>query len=467
MEQHVKKNYHELCKKYSGDDRYDTSDTLDILYKLYPDVEHITWWDGMNLKDKMFVRFQKLKVVDLSGLANLTPEVFFGSSNLLNIQLDSNNVPENIFMYTRNLRSVVIYDTDVFGNILHGLDKLNFADLRLGTGINQDIFQTNINLTSVRVRMIDDVEPNIFKYNPELTSINITCARMSHSIFTGLEKLRSVDICIEHLYIDSEFFRGCDEIRQIHIRATDSLIISSDCLRHLTKLKKIYINAPNNFSLRRNMFKNTPKLQNIEIRGGVVKMDSTIFNCLPLLKHIRLSIKNKKIFNMFDYSSKLTKVQIDAPIDEIPSTLFDCAKKLQEVSICETNLKEIPRGLFKNLSQLQNVIIHHNPKLEHIDEYEFKGKNLLNRITLSENRLTHLGENMFQLPNLECVDIEKNMIEILPLTISKYIDSIYFYDNPIKDFNGDDWYGNNYQSYVAHQKNILKEFNKQRTKSCN
>lgn len=103
---------------------------------------------------------------------------------------------------------------------------------------------------------------------------------------------------------------------------------------------------------------------------------------------------------------------------------------------------KVPEEIFKEFTNLKNLIVNNN-RMQIIEQSTFRGAKLLEVLRMSNNELTELNANVFNMPCLKTLDLGRNRLErIASEAFSGLIalERLYLSDNNLKSIVSDVFY---------------------------
>ena len=222
----------------------------------------------------------------------------------------------------------------------------------------------------------------------------------------------------------------------------------------LLNLRELYLNFNQLTNISHQAFGSVPNLKVLSLYGNRISdLPNTVFRGLPALETISIDRNDLRSldFGMFNDLNLKVLILGQNPLttlfkEGVPLqhyTQFDQnISSVQQISLYQTNLRQVPKNLFRIFPQLLFLELSGSPVrtitdnafegaknlqqlmlmsigLTDINETTFKGlSNNLQELQLSSNKIQRISHKAFQhLSGLQVLGLESNMLTVLPRNV--------------------------------------------------
>ncbi|CAD6994223.1 protein toll [Ceratitis capitata] len=336
---------------------------------------------------------------------------------------------------------------------------MELARYKIECVLHESQGKLNIRITPGKVAKIEceDFNEESYKMLPKLNIGPMKIAQIQHcplpddeqsivELFKrlGIERVNYLAYTIDagNTNITHQQLSGMEQLRNLKLNAKTEIILPNDLFQHLPNL--IWLNlCSNNFTLEEHLLEPLVNLTYLDLgHNFLVDLPAGIFKNQGKLRQLnlwnnRLRKLTKQAFqgahelSFLDLSSneiehlehdvfarlvslKSLNLNMNKLVD-LPPDLFASNKLLKEFRLInnKVQLKTLPRGLFENLTQLEEVTV--TCGLVDLQEDLFDGCTKLANLTLRNNELTTLPDKLLShQKNLYNVDLSHNRLQSLP-----------------------------------------------------
>ncbi len=221
--------------------------------------------------------------------------------------------------------------------------------------------------------------------------------------------------------LDSPYIiENCGNLTSLELYFDDFVEISSDIFTDCKKLKTLEIRSDSLTDLPNNLFENQATLRSLVLWGNKknLKLRVSSFESLKSLSELRLQWMDlSKMEENFFQSLKIKTLDYEGnPSHEFtfPIESLNSQETIEELTIRETNLSEIPETIVPTLRSMKQLKIFSLPHNSIRSVEAFVDLPNVERIDLGHNAIEELPANAFKgCPRLASLDLSWNPIKVL------------------------------------------------------
>lgn len=214
---------------------------------------------------------------------------------------------------------------------------------------------------------------------------------------TSCDKLKEVDFSYNHLKTVSKVFDNCKQLTLIYLEYNKITSVHPDAFNQLKSLQFVWLQSNLFKELPSSLFKANPKIRSVSLRDNTItKLPDETLKALTELQFLYLSRNPLRESQDTDQFSITDRLKI--------------YPKLMTLWLSSTNIAEIEKGTFDELSVL-NILYLDNNKISHLSDDTFANLTKLEELALHNNHLIHIDSQLFdKLVDLQKLRLHNNQI---------------------------------------------------------
>jgi Leucine-rich repeat (LRR) protein len=285
-------------------------------------------------------------------------------------------LPSRTFQYQKKLKEMRLNNNkigQVEAETFHGMESLQILNLR--------------------GNLIDQLEHNSFSSLLSLEELNLGQNRIAEIKSDAFYRLYNLKI----LYLDDNSLNN----------------VPAESFLPLTNLAELFIGVNSFTSLEKNSFEKLKKLTSLSLNGAQLHNISTgAFNGLDSLRVLDLSSNRLTRIPTREMSilHRLEELSIGMNDYEIiPEKAFEGLSNLHQLTIVAANkLVRVQNNAFMENGNLRIIRMTSNEELSQFESTAFHGLPYLKELTLKNNAIESIRENLYEWDNLHVLDLSDN-----------------------------------------------------------
>ena len=299
--------------------------------------------------------------------------------------------------------------------------QLEFIKCNIGF-LNRDSFKNLVNLTHVTIHQ----SKSPLTFNDSL-------------VFQGLPRLSEVNFDDNHIVLlPAGLFANLPKLGTVSLNRNRLLRLPEDLLENSTNVKNFYLVKT---ELVRDVIAKIGQghfgknIRDLQLGGTVIERLVDGFSGLPKLTNLGITFSGvKSIGADILKGTNVGSIALDGnPISVIDENAFrDSKVGTFECKGCQLTSNVTFNGFLKKMTNLYIIRLRNN-QLTRIPKDAFTGLRLLDVIDLSNNSISTIEENPYDLPNCDdttCIQLREN-----PLNCDCHLAWFKLFANTIKDVN--------------------------------
>ncbi|XP_071957217.1 uncharacterized protein [Antedon mediterranea] len=372
---------------------------LKVLHLVNNRINHVDEkaFSTLTQLEELLLSGNNLKAVPIDALNS-------GPRSLIHLCLSDNhitNLPANSFRNISKLRTLCIGGnplTKVPEEALSTCRQLEKLDLSRNsiTEIQDKAFRKLSRLESLRLEFceISTIGQKAFNGMDNLAQLYLKKNRLADvpAALQSLEKLSWLDLSHNHIqYIPDGAFMHNTNLAKIVLDGNDIILVGNGAFINLSKLTVLKLSR----ATKMHMFPNLNGTYNLQ----TIVIDNCGFSEIPedLCKHMK----------------KLTTLELHYNNIKMIPDLSGCTS-LKMINLGKNAITSLDNSPFKNLKNLQDLILHKN-KITHLRNDSLQGLENLLYLDMSNNSIVHIDEGTFvATKNLNDLNLANNEFPKFP-----------------------------------------------------
>ena len=391
------------------------------------------------------------------GLTSLRADDFDGLTSLQYLYLHDNQLaelPEGLFDGLTGLQELYLSGNQLAElpeGVFDGLTSLQWLELSGNqlAALPEGVFDGLTSLQGIWLsgNQLAALPEGLFDGLTSLRGLSLhdnQLAALPEGVFDGLTSLQGLWLSGNQLAALPEgLFDGLTGLQGLYLNNNQLAELPEGLFDGLTSLQELHLNNNHLVGLTANdlLFAGLPSAVNLQLGGQTTSIQTTAIsvcdrtpqvrdaimaagdaaNCAAVgaARVTRLDIAGQGLTSLraddFDGLTSLQEFSLsNNQLAELPEGLFDGLTGLQELYLSGNQLAELPEGLFDGLTSLQWLELSGN-QLAALPEGVFDGLTSLQGIWLSGNQLAALPEGVFDgLTSLRGLSLHDNQLAALP-----------------------------------------------------
>ncbi|XP_052758557.1 leucine-rich repeat neuronal protein 1-like isoform X1 [Galleria mellonella] len=321
---------------------------------------------------RLIIRNNKIKTIDSSMQ-------FY--AELQHLDLSQNhlvNIPTKSFAYQRKLQELHLNH-----NKISSVTNTTFQGLNSLTVLN------------LKRNFLEELTNGVFSTLQRLEELNLGQNRISRiepRAFAGLTALRILYLDDNQLSsVPTTSFSLLGSLAELHVGLNAFTYLPDDAFAGLNKLTVLDLNGAGLVNISGNAFRGLPGLRSLNLVGNKLSVVPTI-QLSGLTRLEELYIGQNDFLTLESHS-------------------FKGLKNLKLLDITGTvQLERVEKGAFEDNVNLETVILANNKKLAVIEDCTLLGLPKLKHVSLKDNAIVTISENVFVGKELRQLDLTDNPI---------------------------------------------------------
>lgn len=321
---------------------------------------------------RLIIRNNKIKTIDSSMQ-------FY--AELQHLDLSQNhlvNIPTKSFAYQRKLQEMHLNH-----NKISSVSNTTFQGLNSLTVLN------------LKRNFLEELTNGVFATLPRLEELNLGQNRISRiepRAFAGLSALRILYLDDNQLSsVPTTSFHLLGSLAELHVGLNAFSFLPDDAFAGLNRLTVLDLNGAGLSNISEFAFRGLPGLRSLNLFGN------RLFT-VPTLQLAGLTRLEDLFIGQNDFLT-------------LESHSFKGLKNLKLLDITgATQLERVEKGAFEDNINLETIWLANNKKLATIDDCTLLGLPKLKHVSLKDNAIVSLNENVFVGKELKQLDLSDNPI---------------------------------------------------------
>lgn len=285
-------------------------------------------------------------------------------------------LPSRTFQYQKKLKEMHLNN-----NKISQIDVETFHGMEL------------LQILNLRGNLVDQIEHNSFSSLLNLEELNLGQNRISEIKTDAFYRLYNLKI----LYLDDNSLNN----------------VPAESFLPLTNLAELFIGVNSFTSLEKNGFEKLKKLTTLSLNGAQLhNISAGAFNGLESLRVLDLSSNRLSRVPTKEMSILLRLEELTIGMNDfeiIPERAFEGLSNLHQLEIVGANkLVRVQNNAFIENGNLRIIRMTSNEELSQFESAAFHGLPYLKELTLKNNAIESIRENLYEWDNLKILDLSEN-----------------------------------------------------------